>query len=162
VGEQQRRPAHREGVIDLGRGVSVVERRRDESGAQTGEIVDHQLEAVGHQRRDAVARGEAEAQVARGEATARLLEVGPAELPVEGRQRQGVGVPVEARLEQLRYPCGTLERSSFERHAALRRGWVKCQRSGGPRVALPRDRRISAARFLTCCENGLSRGYFLW
>ena len=62
-----RAPLDLERVVDLARGVAVVERRRDQPRPEAGEVVDDEIDPVRHQRGDPVARLEPEPEVAAGE-----------------------------------------------------------------------------------------------
>ena len=63
VGEQGAGAADLQRVVDLGRGVAVVQRRRDQLRLEAGEVVDDEVDAVRHQRGDPVSRRQAEAEV---------------------------------------------------------------------------------------------------
>jgi hypothetical protein len=77
VGDQRPRPGHAERVVDLARRVAVVQRRRDQSGLEAGEVVDDQRDPVRHQRGDAVADRQAQLPVAAGQPRALRLELAP-------------------------------------------------------------------------------------
>ena len=77
VGEQQRGTARLERMVDLRWHVAVVQRRCHDSRFQTGEIVDHERVAIGHERCDAIAGPESERQQVGRVATAREFHLAP-------------------------------------------------------------------------------------
>src|SRR5688572_10246528 len=67
VRDQQRRTADIQSMIDLGCLVAIVERRRDKSGLEAGQIMDKKRSAVRQQRGHAVAMSKAQPQIVPGQ-----------------------------------------------------------------------------------------------
>ena len=101
VGDEDRRAADFEGVVDFGGLVAIVERRGDEAGAVAGEVVDEQRAAIGQQRGDAVARLEAEGEIVGGEARRGGVELAPGPAAFVRDERQVVGLRGEADGEDV-------------------------------------------------------------
>jgi hypothetical protein len=75
MGQHNPRAAHIEGMVDLRRRVAVVERRRDESCLEAGEIVGDQRDAVRHQRGKAIAGLQPEREIARPKTARHAIEL---------------------------------------------------------------------------------------
>ena len=95
VSEQRASLAHSDRVVDLRRRVAIVERRRHEPRLEAGEVVDHELETVGHERRDPVARLQPQIEIAACEPIAQLVELPPREARPGRAECQAFGGGVE-------------------------------------------------------------------
>jgi hypothetical protein len=79
MGNQYRRATHFERVVDLRSHVTVVEWRCHQPGLHTGDVVEHELATIRHERRNPVARFEAETQQVRRQPVAGLVQLAPTE-----------------------------------------------------------------------------------
>ena len=107
-----------ERVVDLAGRVAVVQGRGDEPGTEAREVVHEEEDPVRHQRRDPVARLEAEARVVAGQAIGGVLELAPRHLVDRARHRHRVGLGVEADAEEVAQVDRCGEWASLERHPA--------------------------------------------
>jgi hypothetical protein len=131
VGQEDARFAHLKGVVDLAGRVAVVQRRRNHSRPEAGQVVHHQIDSVRHQRGNPIAGLEAEPAVAAGEPRARPVELPPAERANCRHHRDVVRRPLEADAQQLvERPCGSIERRAIDQHRAILRGVSDRTRTG--------------------------------
>ena len=105
-----------EGVVDLRRGVAIIERGQHQPGLEAGEVVDEQRGTVRHERRHAVARLQAERQIVGREPAGRLVEVRPRPHALHGDQRRLVGAIVHPDLQQFGELDGGFQQGSRLRH----------------------------------------------
>jgi hypothetical protein len=117
VGEKGTGAAHLQRVIDLRRRVAIVQRRRDQACLEAGEVVHGEIDAVRHQRGDAITRFEAQSSVAARERGARPVEFTPAERSVRRRDRRLVrgGIQPDPQ-EVLQWRGGSIELVALEQH----------------------------------------------
>jgi hypothetical protein len=119
VGQQDCGLADLERMIDLRRHVAVVERGGDEAGLHTGEVVDHERIAVGHQRGDPVALAYAEIEQTGRIAVARPVQLAPGPLAFRRDQCHLVRLGLEASAQNIAKIDRLIERWSRQRHDAL-------------------------------------------
>ena len=80
--QQGRRVAHLERMIDLAIGVAVIQRGDADTGLETRQIVDQELDPVGHERGEAITRFQSEREIAFGECIRFLFKFLPGQLPL--------------------------------------------------------------------------------
>ena len=99
--EQRAGAADLQGMIDLAKRVTVVERRCHQARLEAGQVVNEQTDAVGHQRRDPIPGLQTQAAVAAGQRGADPLELKPGHRPRDRHQRDVIRSGLEARSQQL-------------------------------------------------------------
>ena len=115
MSEENAGAAHIQRVIDLAGRIAVIQRRRDQTRPEAGEVVHDEVDPVRHQRRDAIARLKPEPAVATGQRGARPVELAPAERAAGRDDRDLVRGGIEADPQQViqrrsrRFEPGTLE-----------------------------------------------------
>jgi hypothetical protein len=116
MGEQDLCPADAECMVNLRCHIAVVQRHRDQAALHAGEVMDQQLRAVRHQRRDPVTRLEAEAEVVAGQTGRGGIEHPPRPAPPARDQRVRIRLRIETPLKYLREVDGSIQRRSGNRH----------------------------------------------
>jgi hypothetical protein len=120
MGEKRYRAADLEGVIDLPRRVTVVERGDDEAGPEAGKIKDQKCRPVRHQGCDAVARRDSEGEEIGGEAISYGFELIPTPARPGGDQRDRIGMAVQASAQQVGDVDGMIYRRAGKQHGGFR------------------------------------------
>ncbi len=120
MGQNDARPAHLKGMIDLGRRITVVQRRHDQAGLEAGEVMGDQRGAIRHQRRHAVAGLETKREIVAGKPVRALLELGPRPGLLQRHQRRLARAMLQADLQHGRQLDRPVQRRTRMQHGTPR------------------------------------------